>query len=68
MDNHASLIASMMTKGGVCANCVAATLAVPRWRTPDVLGGIAKEQARKITIAVAPCDGCQKETVVHRLG
>jgi hypothetical protein len=59
---EAPLVASTLGGAALCTECIAdkAGIAVPS--VDEVLGSI------HASAKVARCDGCLKETVVHRLG
>jgi hypothetical protein len=62
-----ALIAPLLAeRGALCARCIARKTGVELDALHDILVGLGETVSLATTIV--SCDGCQRQTVVHRLG
>jgi hypothetical protein len=65
-DSEAARLVDAIGAGALCAQCLSRKTSIAIPRIDEVLVGIG--HTLRVTVAVALCDACGKQTVVHQLG
>ena len=66
LDDQALAIATAISSASLCWRCIVAKTTLPPAELDDAL--IRLQRARNVVLSVAPCHGCQRDTLLYQLG
>jgi hypothetical protein len=66
LDRQALAIATAITGASLCWRCIAEKTSLTPTQLDEAL--IRLRNAMNVVLALAPCDACQRETLLYRLG